>query len=336
MDFWLIFAIVFGILGALAALFASKAKFLPEPDPDAEKYQGRYTSSSYRDDMKAWREDTSTRNGVRVLGRVLLSLAFFLVFWASFTIVPTNAIGIEVAFSRPIDARTNGWQWKQPWSKVVEFDASRQYLRFQGKGNEEDPSSDKKEWPSVPVKMENEATANVTVVIAWQMKAGTAEEKERAIALYRNYKTFDRLVENYVAANARSAAQKTYDRINPLVAGKNPTFAAVSDTMAQEMRQLVSSEIEIISVQVTGADYDDKTDQSIKDLQAEFAKTQLAEQQKITNEKVSAANAALVAALNDLILKDNCIKGAIAGNHNPGTCLQPGWGGTSTPTGAAK
>lgn len=327
MSFSFIVILVFAFIGAAILAFSMSYQTGEQPTPEEEpSYSAR---DRYKEALKDWSERNGVKTGTRRIGSILVICALVLTAFSSFTIVGTNKIGILTSFAKPVDAVDNGFTAHEPWVKVVEFDASRQYLRFQGKGNDKDADDDKKEWATIPVKMEGEAKANVTVVVAWQMKASTAEQKKQAIDLYRNYKTFARLTENYVAANARSAAQKTYDRINPLVTGKNPTFAAISDTMLNEMKGLVGSEIEIISVQVTDADYDDKTDESIKAMQSEFAKTTLAEQQKITNQKVSEANAALVNALNDLILKDACIKGNTAAGLNSGSCLQPGWGGTA-------
>lgn len=332
MDGWFIVSIILGIiaLGAFVwwVMLRGKAAAPPQPErsdfKELREYSAAFDQWKYQD-----RRSLEVAEGRTVLGAVAIvatgvaGLFFFLSLWV---IVPTNKIGIVTEFGKPTTAIPNGWQWKAPWANVTEFDASRQFMKFGGKGNDEVADADNKQWPAIPVKMDKEATAAVYVTVSWQMKAGTKAEKDQAVELFRNYKTFPRLTENFMAASVRSAMQATYANVNPLVADKNPSFAELSVTAMGELKKIVGTEVVILSVQVTGADYDDKTDGSIKDMQAEFARTELAIQQKETNRKISEANAALVSSLSDEILKDACVKGAIAAGQNPGACLQPGWG----------
>lgn len=328
MDLWLIASIVALVIGVPFWLAARKKD--PGPEPQFEDYRDEYNArSTYNDAHKEWRERTAVARGGKNASRVGLVGGVILFAMSCWVQVPTNQIGIFTSFGKPVDARPNGFQLKAPWEKVVKFDASRQYLRFNGKGNDKGPAEDGKEFPHINVKMEREAKADVNVVIAWQMKAGTEAERKQAVELYRAHKTFDRLTENFMAANARSATQTVYDKINPLVPEKNPTFAQLSASLESELKKLVGDEVTVISAQVVGVNYDDETDKRISDMQAEFAKTEQAKQQEQTNIAQSKANAALVkdSSLNELILRDNCIKGAIAVGANPGVCLQPGWGG---------
>ena len=329
MDLWFIFGGIVLLIGlALFGVRAAMQTAIKKP-VHSDYPEGYSGARQFQDDMAAHQEAEQSRTGVKIFANFLLGIAAILLFMSTFVIIPANTVGIEVRVGQPVGANDNGWTWKNPISRVVYFEGARQYLRFGGKGNDESAASDTKQWPSIPVRMTKEAKADITVTVGWQMKATTETQKLQAIEQFRNFKTFDRLTENYMAANARQAAQTTYDNVNPLVTDQNVTYTASSEKMLTELRKLVGSEIEIISVQVTNADYDDKTDESIKNMQAEFAKTALAEQQKLTNEAASRANAALVQSLSDQILKDNCIKGAIAAGQNPGPCLQPGWGGAA-------
>lgn len=324
MDLWLILAGIALVIGIPAFLATRKRNAGPEPERTEFRYQ-----EDYRMAVKDWEVKKTAAEGSKIAGRVLLLVSVFLLAMSCWVQVPTNQIGIFTSFGKPVDARPNGFQMKAPWQKVVKFDASRQYLKFNGKGNDKDADEDGKEFPHIAVKMEREARADVNVVVAWQMKAGTEAERKQAVELYRAHKTFTRLTENFVAANTRSATQAVYDKINPLVPEANPTFAQLSSSLESELKRLVGDEVTVISAQVVGVDYDDLTDKRISDMQAEFAKTEQAKQQEKTNQAISKANAALVQnnSLNDLVLRDNCIKGAIAVGSNPGVCLQPGWGG---------
>lgn len=338
---WL-FLIGFFALSAGLSIRMAYRTLKSDPEPTQEQFpveENEYASSSrdrmwLKNDAKQkfekahakWEERNEQRKNGRGFGWVFVGIGVFLIALCSFVVVPTNSIAIPISFGKPTTALANGLHGKAPWAKVVKFDASRQYLRFGGKGNEEDPSSDKKEWPCVSVKMAHEATSCLSMTVAWQLKATTPAEKQQAIKLFKNFKTFDRITENYMAAGARGAAQTTYSDVNPL-SPDNPTFSRLSETMLSNLRSNVGSEINIVSVQITNADYDAKTDEAIASMQAEYAKQTQAELQKVTNTKQSEANAKLQSALTDEILKDNCIKGALAVGQNPGPCLQPGWGG---------
>lgn len=331
MDLWFIFAGIVLLIGVPLWIVARKKDAGPEPQFD--DYKDEYGArANYASAQSDWEEKVKIAKGGRVVSWLVLGLGVFLLLMSCWVQVPTNQIGIFTSFGKPVDARSNGFQEKLSWEKVVKFDASRQYLKFTGKGNDKAPAEDGKEFAHIAVKMEREARADVNVVVAWQMKAGTEAERRQAVELYRAHKTFDRLTENFMAANTRSATQAVYDKINPLVTEKNPTFAQLSGQLESELKELVGDEVTVISAQIVGVDYDDETDKRIAEMQAEYAKTEKAKQQEKTNAAISAANAALVKdqSLNDLILRDNCIKGAIAVGSNPGVCLQPGWGSFGT------
>lgn len=310
---------------------------IPRPDPEEFMREGYRAGDrsldelKYRSAVKDWEADASQHRGARVIGWFLVISALVIMAGLTFRITPTNKISMINSFGTTVGVADNGLTPMAPWSKTVKFDAARQYLRFGGEGNDESPSSDQKTWPCIPVKMDKEAGNCVSVTVAWQMRASTLKEQEQAKALYRSFRTFDRLTENFAAANARGAAQQTYDRVNPLIPESNPSLAMLSEEFRKQLEQLVKGEIEIVSVQITGFDYDPKTDEAIANMQAEYAKTTLAEQQKLTNEAISRANAALITSLNDLILKDACVKGNVANGQNAGPCLQPGWASVPSP-----
>lgn len=337
MDAWLICSIIALLIGL--PIYLSGKRFKLDPEPDQADYQpSRYgLADPYDAALKEWKEKRTFKAGALTLGRVILAVALFLLIMASFKIVPTNTIGIVTSFGKPVDAKPNGFQVKAPWQKVAEFDASRQYLKFVGGGNNKTPAEDGKEFPCIQVKMEREAKGCINVVIGWQLRAGTAAERQQSVELFKAHKTFDRLTENFMAANARSATTAVYDLVNPLVPEKNPTFAQLSKQLDTKLKELVSDEVTIISAQVTGADYDDTTDKRIADMQSEYAKTEQAKQQELTNRAVSAANAALVQSLTPEVLQAECLKIARETGTTPGACLQPGWGGTApTPQQPAK
>lgn len=327
-----IFFTISMIISAIALLMSiAVIKMNPGIKPKRDDFVGTYNGDEeYRRAASSWNDAKKAYDGLRSLTGLVSLIGLLIFTFSLWVIVPTNHISVFTDFGKPVDARTNGFQVKAPWQKAVEFDASRQYLKFDGEGNNKNAAADDKIFPCIQVKMQQEAKACVSATIGWQLRAGTKTERNQTIELYRAHKTFDRLTQNYMAANARSTTQAVYDDINPLVAEKNPSFAELSKLLMSELQKTVGSEISLISAQVVGVDYDETTDKQISTMQAEYAKTQLAKQQKITNQAVSEANAALTkdGTLNLLVLQAECVRGAIEKGHNPGVCLQPGWGGS--------
>lgn len=353
MDIWFLLAIITLLFGVPLWIVARKKNPGPEPvwvDVNRNDFEaGRSGDYNYRSaqeqathDFRSaslrWEEDRKIASGGKVISRILLGLGVFLFVMSLWVQVPTNTIGIYTSFGKPVDARPNGFQDKLPWEKVSkDFDASRQYMKFDGKGNDKEADEDGKVFPCLPVKMDREAKACLTVTVGWQMKAGTKSEREQAKELFRAHKTFARLTENFMKANIQDAAQASYSDVNPLVIGQNPGFSTLSDETETNLRKLVGGDVAVLSVQITGADYDPATDDSIAKMQAEYAKTEQARQLEQTNAAISKANKALVeqGKLTPEVLQAECIKVAKEVGSNPGVCLQPGWGSFGSPAQAA-
>lgn len=262
---------------------------------------------------------------VRGIGGAILFFSAIMLFWSSFSMISTNKVGIIVSFGRPVNAHNNGWAWKAPWEKKAEeFDGARQFLRFNGNGNNEE-ELEKKVFPCIQVKLDGQAKACINGVISWQMKAETVDEQDNALQLFKTYRTFWRLTENYVYSSSRKSLGQVYAHHNPLVDDKNQDLGSLNKMAMDQLIQEFSGELSIMSVDLAVPDYDEKTDESIAAMQAQKAKTRLAEEEKITNEKKALANNALKASVQDPAVNvANCIQAAIQLNKEPGYCLMGG------------
>lgn len=259
-------------------------------------------------------------------------------------VVGTNKVAIVTSFNKPVNALGSGWHSKAPWQDTTELDGTRQTLRFEGDGNNEDEDSDKKVWPRFKVKIENNATADITGIVSWQMRVDSKDkvelqrQKDRAQQLFLNYRSFGRIIRDYIRPSAQSALQAVYDDVNPLIPEKNPSYADLSAEMQTEFKKILGAEIDVLFVQITNADWDEKTDNAIGLQQDQISKTAQAQEK----EKTNAAEAKAAAALNnsngtpvqppsDNILKNKCLDIAREQNKDPGPCLQPGYGGILGP-----
>lgn len=339
MDAWFLWSVAMLVVALVILLVRSRYKLseFDEPAPEREDSPSRqlYHTDPYKDLVLAWRQrklahdkhNLATeffRRGFGWGAAGFGGLALFLFIMSLFVVVGTNQVGIMTAFGKPQSAHSNGFHGKAPWEIKTEFDGTRQFLRFNGKGNNEE-DLDRKEFPCIQVKLDGQATACLNGVISWQMKAGTEAEKKNAVELFKTYRTFDRLTKNFVYSSSRVALGKVFAVHNPLIEEKNQSLGELNRLSLDELGREFSGELNIMSVDLAVPDYDDATDKSISDVQAQKAKTRLASEEEATNAAKSKANKALQESLKDpAVNQANCIQAAKETGKEPGFCMMGG------------
>lgn len=191
------------------------------------------------------------------------------------TIVGTRQIGIETTFGRPTGKTYhNGLHFKAPWTKVAEFDGAIQIDRFDADGHR------------IKVRLGNNSTADADTSIRWQIKQGAAD------TLFVQYKTFDNVRVNLIERNLKAALNEQFQDFDPLAAKwqEGVPLQSFADKAAEHMRNLVGDQVEILDVTVTRLDYDERTEERIRDLNVERANTAIAEQAEKTAEAQRRAN----------------------------------------------
>lgn len=271
--------------------------------------------------LKSSSEDVKIVTKIVTKVATVVGVGFFAL--SCFVIVGTNKIGIFTEAGAAYTAENNGFELKRPWGIKTEFDASKQFLRFCGTGNaDEDP--DKKEFPAINVKIDGNAKADVCGVIGWQMKAGTDAEKLNAIQLFKDYKQFERVTKNLVYPSTAKTLNIVLANHNPLDAAKNMSIKDMNENLLSALKPEFGNSIFILSVDVRIPDkgYDDITDNAIAESLAQKAKTQIAKEKELTNKAESAANAAIVASIqNASVLINKCLDIAKENGTNPGLCM---------------
>jgi regulator of protease activity HflC (stomatin/prohibitin superfamily) len=263
----LIFAIVFAVLAAVA--FLVRARFA----------SARTASGGIPRDV---------RMGATGIGWAALALAAFLLFWASFTIVPPKNVGFLTAFGKPVGVVNNGWAWHAPWVEVTKWDGKYQNELFSDTSNADD-------GPGVTVRLANQSQATVDVQFQWAIRADKANTAQLE-QMFRNYQDERAVKRNLVQkelVRALNRAFGTYDPVTALVLGQTQkqSLDALGKQALQEMQDTVGTQgVDVISVVVQVIHFDQQTEERIRNYNAAVADTRIAIQQEKTAEAKRAAN----------------------------------------------
>ena len=238
------------------------------------------------------REIEGPRGFFRILtaGGVLATLIVTALF--SFVIVQPRTVGVVVAFGKPVDVIDHGFHVKAPWEKVEKLDGAVQNDIYSGE-------------TAIPVRLGNNGKATVDASIQWQLKT------DEAMEVFLDYRTFDGIRSNLVDRNFKAALNEvmaTYDPLNytdEAEGGKD--LAALSQAVQEEMQDRVGNQIEVRSVTLPLVNFDEATQARVNELQAESAKTRVAEQKKQTSTAEAEANKILEQSVTDETLTSKCL-----------------------------
>ena len=223
-------------------------------------------------------------------GGVLATLVVTALF--SFVIVQPRTVGVVVAFGKPVDVIDHGFHVKAPWEKVEKLDGAVQNDIYSGE-------------TAIPVRLGNNGKATVDASIQWQLKT------DEAMEVFLDYRTFDGIRSNLVDRNFKAALNEvmaTYDPLNyadEAEGGKD--LAGLSQAVQEEMQARVGNQVEIRSVTLPLVNFDEATQARVNELQAESAKTRVAEQKKQTSTAEAEANKILEQSVTDETLTSKCL-----------------------------
>lgn len=246
----------------------------------------------------------------RAYAAVPLALAALLFLASVTTIIEAKNVGVVTAFGKPVGTLEPGLSFKAPWQKVTELDGTKITNRYEGQTR-------------LPVRIGDGTTAHVSAAIRWSIVG------EKADDIYADYRSDD------VNANVRESLVETVfgNAINQVFGTYNPTadlrvvnpgedtteqvvnfvpdydglVAQVTSSM-EERVEATGGYVKIDFITISGIDLSETTQKKINEFQAEVAKTQVALQQKATNEAIAAANNVLAESLtNKAVLVARCL-----------------------------
>ena len=241
---------------------------------------------------------------IGAVGGLLATLVVTALF--SFVIVQPRTVGVVVAFGKPVDVIDHGFHVKAPWEKVEKLDGAVQNDIYSGE-------------TAIPVRLGNNGKATVDASIQWQLKT------DEAMDVFLDYRTFDGIRSNLVDRNFKAALNEvmaTYDPLNyadEAEGGKD--LAGLSQAVQEEMQDRVGNQIEVRSVTLPLVNFDEATQARVNELQAESAKTRVAEQKKQTSTAEAEANEILEQSITEETLTSKCLDIVAENGQSPIGCF---------------
>lgn len=262
---------------------------------------------------------------VRGIGMAILALAGLLLFFDSFTVVPTRNIAVSMAFGKPTGTLGNGFHFIAPWESTEEYDAAIQTLRMDG----DDP-----ETPAPTVRLANAATARVDVTVQWQV-----DPNADITQLHLDFRNFGNIQDNVVKRQLQAALNAVFEGYDPLGALKTGqsgtgqvTLAQLGEQVNTKLSGLLPRGVIVRSVTVPLIRFDPKVQEALDKYQQTLAETQIAEQRQKTATALKIANDILASANNTTgVLYQNCLD-LTERMAQQGKALPPAWSCGASPT----
>ncbi|WP_334123925.1 SPFH domain-containing protein [Glutamicibacter sp.] len=255
---------------------------------------------------KAMKKEEKYRGGTIASGIGIFVVALVVVAVMSTTIVQPRTVGVKVALGKPTSVVSNGFHLKWPWEKVEKLDGSVQNDVY---------SADS----AIPVRLGNNGRANVDASIQWQLKT------DDAMDVFLDYRTFEGIQSNLVDRNFRATLNEVMATYDPLAytepSSGGQDLEGLAKSVQEKMQSKVKTQIEIRSVTLPIINFDEPTQNRINELQAEAAKTRVAEQRKQTSTAEAEANKILEQSLTSETLTSKCLDIVAESNQSPIGCF---------------
>ncbi|SJN37925.1 SPFH domain-containing protein [Luteococcus japonicus] len=221
------------------------------------------------------------RGAARTLGAVALAGGVLALAASCATLVPTQQVGIRVAFGRPVGTLQNGLHVKAPWERVVKMDGTVQIDDNLGENRTE-------------IRLGNQSVAYVQNAVRWRIKSDAADR------LYRDHKTFERIGPALQEQELSAALNEAFKDYNPLATatGDAKSLDEVAVQVKQRLEKKIGDRLVIDSVIIPKVDFDPQTQSRIDAYQTEVGNTRIAEQRKKTAAAEAAANKELAASVS--------------------------------------
>ncbi|MGH3652438.1 MAG: SPFH domain-containing protein [Glutamicibacter sp.] len=255
---------------------------------------------------KSMKPENKNRTSTRFTGISIFIVSLIVLAIMSTTIVQPRTVGVKVALGKPTSVVSNGFHLKWPWEKVEKLDGSVQNDVYSA-------------GSAIPVRLGNNGRADVDASIQWQLKT------DDAMDVFLDYRTFEGIQSNLVDRNFRAALNEVMATYDPLEYGDTASggqdLEGLAKSVQEKMQAKVKTQIEIRSVTLPIINFDEPTQNRINELQAESAKTRVAQQRKQTSQAEAEANKILERSLTPETLTSKCLDIVAESGQSPIGCF---------------
>lgn len=255
---------------------------------------------------KAMKPENKNRSSTRFTGISIFIVSLIVLAIACTTIVQPRTVGVKVALGKPTSVVSNGFHLKWPWEKVEKLDGSVQNDVYTGDS-------------AIPVRLGNNGRADVDASIQWQLKT------DDAMDVFLDYRTFEGIQSNLVDRNFRASLNEVMATYDPLEYGDSASggqdLEGLAKSVQEKMQAKVKTQIAIRSVTLPIINFDEPTQNRINELQAETAKTRVAQQRKQTSTAEAEANKILERSLTNETLTSKCLDIVAESGQSPIGCF---------------
>lgn len=249
-----------------------------------------------------------TKGFAAVIAIAAFVFAIGTVAFTSFAAVEAKQVGVITTWGKPAEQTLgSGPHWKAPWQKVTEIDATTQTDEYHGDS-------------AINVILADKNTADISATIRWSVN------KKNANDVYADFRSDD------PTQSLRDAVVSTQFKaaVNAVFASYDATSTkpADVDTLAAEAQKRMLARtkglVDIESVTISYIKPDKAVQKKINAIQAQSAKTRIADEQIATAKKEASANRELAASLRDPnVLVSKCLDIVAEGANLPAgfTCM---------------
>lgn len=283
--------------------------------------QRTYSGSSPKQDLlddATERENAAT--GALAAGFVLLGVGALIMFFACQVSIQPKQVGVVTTWGKVHEQTLSpGWNWKGPFDKVTEIDATTQTDEYRGDD-------------AIQVRLKDGNTAEVYTTVRWSI---SEKEASKVYSEFRSDDPTDSLRKAMVSTQFKAAANAEFANFDPLsLAGVDGTAAPDYKALADGIKKRIEAETEglvnVRSVTVSLIKLDKRSQKNLDDYVAQVAKTRVAIEAKTTADKQALANKALADSLSKdpNVLVSRCLDLIESGDLKPpaGFSCWPGGG----------
>lgn len=243
-------------------------------------------------------DDSLGATGALAAALVLLGIAGIVMFFACSAIVEAKQVGVVSRYGKVHEQTMSpGWNWKTPFDKVTEIDATTQTDEYKGKD-------------AIQVRLKDGNTAEVYTTVRWSI---SPENASKVYSEFRSDDPTDSLRKAMVSTQFKAAANAEFASFDPLslagIEGATPDYKALAEGVQTRLEDETEGLVKVRSVTVSLIKLDKRSQKNLDEYVAQVAKTRVAKEAKETAIAQAEANRELASSIakDPNVLVNKCL-----------------------------